>query len=266
MSEPYDYRGQAPSQAGRPQGWAGTSRMPTQALGAPPPDLQPSSDYRPYGQPDRPSGNRGSGGFGKDRSKLLDYALKGLGLVGVALVSGFLWFLIRNNPATPARAQTSPPASQTGLYAFQAYNNASTVTDCTDHASDKVKNYLAAHPCVSLTRSLFTASVAGQKVVTSVAVVRMDSAASAVALRKISDGNGTGHVHDLVEDGVVIPGGPHSLQNAGYFSKVKGARLIIVMTEYVDGNADTKTNLDANDTTLRGVSSDAAKQGLGGSG
>jgi hypothetical protein len=241
--------------------------MPTQSLGAPAPDLQPSSGYPPYGQPDRPSGGRGSGGSGKDRSKLLDYTLKGLGLLGVALVSGFLWFLIRNNPATPAQAQTAPPASQSVLYAFQAYSNSTTVTDCTTHATDKVKNYLVTHPCDSLTRSLFTASMTnGQKVVTSVAVVRMDGTVAAAALRKISDGEGTGHVKDLVEDGVVIPNGPQSLQNGGYYSKVKGDRLIIVMTEYVDGGADTLGNLNANDSALRAVSADAAKQGLGGSG
>jgi hypothetical protein len=241
--------------------------MPTQSVGAPPSDLQSNVDYRPYGQPDRPSGGRGPGGPGSDRSKLLDYTLKGLGLVGVALVAGFLWFLIRNNPAPQAPVQTAPATTQAGLYAFQAYSNATTVTNCADHATDKVQNYLAANPCVSLTRSLFTASMAnGQKVVTSVAVVRMDSAATAAALRQISDGNGTGHVKDLVEDGVVIPNGPSSLQDAGYYSKVRGARLIIVMTEYVDGSADTAGNLNANDNALRGVSADAAKQGLGGSG
>jgi hypothetical protein len=241
--------------------------MPTQSLGAPAPDLQSSSGYPPYGQPDRPTGGRGPGGPGKDRSKLLDYTLKGLGLVGVALVAGFLWFLIRNNPATPSQAQTAPPTSQAGLYAFQAYSNSTTVSDCTTHSTDKVKNYLAAHPCDSLTRSLFTASMTnGQKVVTSVAVVRMNSSASAAGLKRVSDGNGTGHIKDLVEDGVVIPNGPSSLQNAGYYSKVRGDRLIIVMTEYVDGNADTPGNLNANDNALRAVSADAAKQGLGGSG
>ncbi|HEY3752675.1 MAG TPA: hypothetical protein VGL80_26115 [Pseudonocardiaceae bacterium] len=241
--------------------------MPTQSLGAPAPDLQSSSGYPPYGQPDRPSGGRRPGGIGNDRSKLLDYTLKGLGLVGVALVSGFLWFLIRNNPATPSQAQTAPPTSQAGLYAFQAYSNVATGSDCTDHASDKVKNYLAAHPCTSLTRSLFTATLSnGQKVVTSVAVVRMDTSATATGLKKISDGEGTGHVHDLVEDGVVIPNGPNSLQNGGYYSKVRGDRLVIVMTEYYDGASDTEGNLNANDSALRAVSADAAKQGLGGSG
>jgi hypothetical protein len=93
----------------------------------------------------------------------------------------------------------------------------------------------------------------------------MDNAADAKALQQVSDGNGTGHVKDLVEDGVVIPSGPNSLQNGGYFSAVRGSRVLIVMTEYVDGTQDTTSNLDSadNSRTLRGVSQDAARQGIG---
>jgi hypothetical protein len=231
-----------------------------QALGAPPPDLQ-AQQYQP---PGRPTGGPGQQRPKPDRSKLLDYSLKGLGLLGVALIAGFLWFLIRNNPAQPAPVQSAPPTSTTGVYAFQAYHGATDETDCAGHSTGLVRNYLAAHSCAGLIRSLYTASLTnGQKVVTSVAVVRMASASSAEALRQISDENGSGHVKDLVEDGVVIPGGPGTLQDAGYYSMVKGSRLIVVMTEYVDGAMDNKANLNASDTALKAVSKDAANQGIG---
>lgn len=268
MSEPYDYRAPAPPQAGRPQGWTGTSQMPSSALGAPPPE---TSDYTAYGPPDRVTGRGGPGGSGgrfkPDRTKLVDYTLKCLGLVGVALASGFLWYLIRNNPAQEPLTHPAPPSSPAGVYAFQPYSNPSTVTDCVPHASNDVLRYLESNPCVSLRRSLFTTTLAGNtKVITSVAVVRMPTATAAAQLRRISDGNGTGHIKDLVEQGVVVPNGPMTLQDGGYFSELRGARVVIVMTEFVDGGKDGKDNLSANDKALRAVSKDAATQGIGGSG
>ena len=234
-----------------------------QALGAPPPDM-PTSDYQqPYSYDRQPTGG-GRGGFRPDRSKLLDYTLKGLGLVGVALVSGFIWFLIRNNPAQP-QAHTSGPAGPAGVYAFQPYSGApSTDIDCAAHSTDKLRVFLESHPCVSLRRSLFTTMLTGgHKVITSVAVVRMPTPTDAAQLQALSDGDDTGHIQDLVEEGTVVPGGPTSLQNAGYHSTLRGTRLVIVMTEYVDGNLDTAGNLDRHDKALKAVSADAAKQGVG---
>jgi hypothetical protein len=252
VSEPYDYRAPAPAPPGRPQGWSGTSRMPTQA--------PPEYGYPPVGPPQRTQQPRDP----ERRAKIIDYGLKGLGLLGVALVSGLLWYLIRNNPA-PAGGAAAPPPSQTaGLYQFPPYQPAATESDCAGHATNKVRFYLQQHPCVSLTRSLYTTSLAdSQKVVTSIAVVRMDTAAAARGLQQESDGNGTGHVKDLVEDGVVIPGGPKSLQDGGYYSAVRGNRVIIAETEYVDGTQDTPSNLNSNNHMLLGVSQDAVKQGIG---
>ncbi len=292
MSDPYNYRPSAPPQQGRPQGWTGTSKMPMQALGAPPPDLQPSTGYggpyqsqyggqppyggsqpRPGGRPvaggrpvtgGRPAARGGPGNFFKDRGKLADYTLKGLGLLGVALVAGFLWFLIRNDPATPNQANTNQQQQTGGQYTFTPYQQPSTVTNCAAHATDQVQAYLQQHPCTGMTRSLYTTSLSGDdKVVTSIAVVHMDNANAARGLKRVSDGNATGHVKDLVEDGVVIPNGPKGLQDAGYYSKVKGSDVVIIMTEYVDINMDSAANLNTNDTTLKAVSSDAAKQGIG---
>jgi hypothetical protein len=53
------------------------------------------------------------------------------------------------------------------------------------------------------------------------------------------------------------------LQDAGYFSVVKGNRVIIVMTEFVDGTLDHGDTLKSADSSLRAVSKDAATQGIG---
>jgi hypothetical protein len=232
--------------------------MPMQALGAPPPDLAPEYSYPPpVRRPEPPKGR-------VPRGKALDYGLKGLGLLGVALVSGLLWFLIRNNPAPAGQALAPPPSQSGGVYQFQPYHGATTDPDCAAQSTDRVKLFLQQHSCVSLTRSLYTAALPdSEKVITSVVVVRMDSAADASALRILSDGNGTGHVKDLVEAGVVIPGGPSDLQEGGYFSVVRGSRVVVVMTEYVDGSQDNTANLSSSNQALRAVSQDAAKQGIG---
>lgn len=240
--------------------------MPTQALGPPPPELR-KSEYRSYPPQSAPRPpRRGGRRLGADRSRLADWTLKGLGLLGVALVSGFLWYLIRNNPAAPNQPQTTPPASTTGVYSFQPYAGPSTVTDCSAHATNSVRAYLAAHPCVEMTRTLFTASLPdGSKVITSIAVIRMHDAQLAQGLRTESDKTGSGHIKDLVEDGTVIPNGPTSLKDGGYYSEVKGTRMILAMTEYVDATQDTASSLNTNNGTLVGVSQDATKQGIGGS-
>lgn len=228
--------------------------MPTQA--------PPEYGYPPVGPPPQHSPQQPRDP--ERRAKVIDYGLKGLGLLGVALVSGLAWYLIRNNPAPQGGSVAQPPSQPVGVYQFQPYQPATAVTDCVAHATNRVQAYLEQHGCVSLTRSLYTTSLPNsEKVVTSVAVVRMDSAAAAKGLQSISDLNGTGHVKDLAEDGVVIPGGPASLQDGGYFSAVRGNRVVIVETEYVDATQDTKGNLTSSNKTLRAVSQDAEKQGIG---
>lgn len=272
MSEPYDYRAPAPSQPGRPQGWTGTSRMPTQSLGATPQDLPRTSDYGQYPPAPRrgPGGPRRPQGGPPPRSKALDYTLKGLGLLGIAVVSGLLWFLIRNNPAKPHQADNTPPPAPTGKYQFDPFQGQTTVSDCAAHSTGAVANFLKNDSCTSLTRSLYTTTLDGtQKVATSVAVVQMTSQGEAESLKSVSDEDNSGHVKDLIEDGVAtIPDGPSSLQLAGYESKVKGDKLIIVMTEYADKTMDASSNLNkkSTDDTLKAVSTDAIDQGLGMSG
>ncbi|HWC79192.1 MAG TPA: hypothetical protein VG756_04430 [Pseudonocardiaceae bacterium] len=285
----------------------GTSRLPMQALGAPPSDLPPAAPssytgYQPvppqqqqqqYGQQQSqypPSGPRpvqyppsgpqqsqyppsgpqpiqqrpggAGGGSGGGRSKTMDYALKGLGLLGVAVVSGFLYWLFMHGSSTSVTADNGT-GQDSGTYQFAGFHGTALDSNCQAHATDQVQKFLQSHQCQLLTRSLYTTSLSdGEEVVTSVAVVKLANASQASQLRQISDGNATGHVKDLVEENVSsIPGGPTNLENGGYASEVHGNSVIIAVTEFTDKAKDTKANLKSASGSLAAVSKDALRLG-----
>lgn len=224
----------------------------------------PQGQPRPqYGPPTPQRGMPGPGG--RPKSKAMDYTMKGLGLLCVAVVSGFAWYLIRNNPA-PATTLTMPsPSSSAGVYNFQPYNGKDTVTDCAGHSTARVQNYFQQTPCTSLTRAVYTTSLPNNdRVITCVEVVQMGTAAQASALNTLSRSDNSGHVQDQVEDKVtVVPNGPTNLENGGYASEAKGAKVIIAVTEYFNGSQDAGPNLKAQKSTLDGVSMDALRLGEG---
>ena len=264
MSEPhYQHRPPAQSQPSRPQGLRGTSRLPMQALGAPPSDLPPAApqSYTSYAPvpPGPPSGRPGGA---PGRSKVMDYTLKGLGLLGVAVLSGFLWWLFQHGGTPPAQS-TQGSGQNTGVYQFVAFHDPTMDSSCADHSTNQVQAFLKQHECVQLTRALYTTTLSdGSQVVTSVAVVKMSSASLAQQLKNYSDGTNTGHVKDLVEEGAsTIPGGPRNLENGGYSSTLSGSSVVIAITEYKDKDKDTAANLNANDATLAAVSKDALRLG-----
>jgi hypothetical protein len=249
-----------------PQGRSpyGTSLMPMQALGAPPPDLHSGGfpaqqgPRPPLGQPQPNRPNQ------PGRSKAMDYTLKGLGLLGVALVSGFLWWLTHNQ--APVQTQnTSQPSQHTGKYSFTPYVTQSVVGDCPNHATNQVASFLQSHQCVSLTRSLWTATLPdGDHVLTSVAVVKMSNAGAAAKLDQVSNASDSGHVKDQVEEGYPVPNGPTNLQNGGYASKAIGSEDVIVMTEFQNGAEDNGLSKQtAAKNELLAVSEDALNQAIG---
>lgn len=240
--------------------------MPMQALGAPPPDLHsgafpvqqgPAQSNAQNLAQQRPEPRPG-------RSKAMDYTLKGLGLLGVAVVSGFLWWLTHNQPPVQT-SNTAPPAQQTGKYSFTPYVDKAVVGDCANHATKQVQTFLQNHQCVSLSRSLWTAKLPdGDQVLTSVAVVKMGSPANATKLDQISDAENSGHVRDQVEEGYPVPNGPSNLQDGGYASKAFGGEDVIVMTEFFNGNEDKNLGSQtAAKNELYAVSQDALNQKIG---
>jgi hypothetical protein len=228
-----------------------------QALGAPPADLPPAqagyTAYRPV-PPAPESGPRG-------RSKVMDYTLKGLGLLGVAVLSGFLWWLFRHGSAPGQQADNQ--GQNAGVYQFATYHGQALDSDCAAHSTEQVQRFLQQHPCQLLTRSLYTATLPdGDEVITAVAVVKMPDASQAAQLRQISDANETGHVKDLVEEGAsTIPGGPTNVEDGGYDSELSGNNVIISVTEFMSKAKDTRANLAAAKPTLVAVCKDALRLG-----
>jgi hypothetical protein len=236
--------------------------MPMQALGAPPPDLH-SGGFAAQQGPPRQTPPRPGQQSRPGRSKAMDYTLKGLGLLGVAVVSGFLWWLTHNQP--PVQTQnTAPPQQHAGAYAFTPYVAQTVVGDCASHARSQVSEFLQSHQCVSLSRSLWTATLPdGDRVLTSVAVVKMSDAADAAKLDQISSASGSGHVKDQVEEGYPVLNGPTNLENGGYDSAPDGRSEVIVTTEFFNGAEDKTPIQTAAKNELNAVSKDALSQKIG---
>jgi hypothetical protein len=229
-----------------------------QALGGPPPDLQ-EPGYGQYSQESYPAPPGPPA-----RSTTMDYLLKGLGLLGVAIVSGFLWWFF-HRPSTPTEHAAPPPAQVQGKYQFVPFHANVVDTTCTDHATEQVKTFFSQHPCQKLTRALYTTTFNGQVVVTSVIQVQMASASDAKALNALGLKDYSGHVQDLVEDHTAtVQGGPSGLEAAGYKSAVSGTTVTISTTEYQDGTQDSAANLGKKsvDDALKTVSLDAINQKL----
>jgi hypothetical protein len=194
----------------------------------------------------------------------MDYTLKGLGLLGVALVSGFVWFLTHNE--APVTTQNSNQSTQhAGKYSFTQFEAASVVGDCADHATGEVQTYLQSHPCLSLTRSLWTTALSdNDKVLVSVEVVKMPSAAEAAQLDKIGEASSSGHVLDQVEEGYPVPDGPKGVQDGGYKSSAQGQYEVIATAEYYTGSEDVGlAHQPAAKNALYPVCQDALNQKIG---
>lgn len=238
-----------------------------QALGAPPPDLHSGPFPAQQGPAQQGPGQRGPQQSPppapQGRSKAMDYTLKGLGLLGVALVSGILWFLTHNE--APVQTQNQGQTTQhTGKYSFTPYVAAQTAGQCASHATSQVAAFLQSHPCQSLTRSLWTTQLPdGNKVLASVAILKMGSASDAAQIDKIGQESKSGHVQDLVEEGYPVPNGPTNLENGGYQSDADGQYEVIVVAEFATGTEDA--HLSGNQPAkaeLNAVCKDALAQKL----
>ncbi|MCK2254390.1 hypothetical protein [Crossiella sp. S99.1] len=180
----------------------------------------------------------------------VNYAVKGLGLVGVAILSGLLWVAFQ--PSLVVGTPTTPPGVP--AYQFQAHAEHRD-TDCRKRAYGVVAEFLSSSKCQQVARSLHTTSTAdGAKVVVSISVVRMADSKSAVELNQLASRDKTGNITDLLRDGYTVPDGPRKLTGAGYASTVTGSVVTIVESDFfTEGRAD----LDL----LKAISTDALRFG-----
>ncbi|WP_236791766.1 hypothetical protein [Amycolatopsis sp. GM8] len=167
----------------------------------------------------------------RGRSRLF----KALGLVAVAVVAGLVWWLIRHEPAAPV---AQAPAKE---FAFTAAEGPVAATDCTAKSTGEVKKWLGAHPCLGLSRALYTTTAGGTKVLVSVVVVKTSTSDEAKELKAIADRDGTGNINDLVTDGTAKISGAPKLLDGKYAARAEGNRLAIVLSAFFGGKQDQTT-------------------------
>ncbi|MGH3905562.1 MAG: hypothetical protein ACRDTE_15465 [Pseudonocardiaceae bacterium] len=159
--------------------------------------------------------------------------------VVLALVSAALWAGSQPEVIAGRASPADPPAvtvrTLPGL--DLAARATRTDTDCAAHSYGRVQAFMAANPCLSVRRALYTGTESGQPVVVAVSTVEMASESDAAELQKLADTNGTGNVADLLRDGVTFEGAPSELHDASYASQRRGSVLVIVEAAVVSGAA-----------------------------
>jgi hypothetical protein len=116
---------------------------------------------------------------------------------------------------------------------------------CAGNAYGTVADFFATTDCAGLARALYSTDVGGRPVVVSVSVADMGEESGALALRALTDRNGSGNVSDLLREGVRYPGGPAQLSGAEYASAVSGSTVTIVETAWAGpGSTGSTADLD----------------------
>jgi hypothetical protein len=164
-------------------------------------------------------------------------AVKGAGLVAIAVVSGLLWYLIvHTDPPPVADQQPSPTAG----YDFVLAEGPVVATDCVAKSYGKTKQFFDDTNCKRLSRAIYTGKSDGRPVLVSVVLVTMPDAAKADQLKTLTDTDGTGNVTDLVKDGTYkTKGGLKLSDEAGqYQSSVSGDSITIVLAKFLDQHPD----------------------------
>ncbi|AXX33160.1 hypothetical protein APASM_5795 [Actinosynnema pretiosum subsp. pretiosum] len=191
-----------------------------------------------------------------------------IGLVGIAVVSGLVWMMFQSGegPKSSSGSPTPSSASQVpaGEFEFTPSTQAPAPrrdAECASHAYGQAKDFFTKTPCEELIRALYTTTAAagGAKVHTSVAVVRMKSAADATALMELTNRDGTGNVNDLVKDGAVKVDGITTLGGGGYASTLSDRDVVIVESDTAKADNTGAGHIDL----MRRISADALRLAAG---
>jgi hypothetical protein len=184
-----------------------------------------------------------------------DYLLRGGGMLAVAVVTGMLWYLTHADTPPPSKdaAPSQPSAPQT-KYTYQTLTGPVTESECSTHATGKVKASFVASPCTQMTRYIYSTTVNGTTIYSAMSVVTMPTADQAAALDSLVQQDNTGNVKDLIADkkytidGLARPA--YGLSGGGFKSTHNGNTVTIVES------FDLKKQLPTQ-TTLKDVSADA---------
>jgi hypothetical protein len=166
-------------------------------------------------------------------------ALRGAGLVAIAVISGLLWFLIRHDSGSD-EPTAQPPAQNTGQYTFTKVAGPVRSTDCVAKSYGKTKEFFQDNSCQSLVRALYTTDSGGAKALVSVVLVGMPDSTKAKALKTLTEEDNTGNVTDLVQDKTFAGTGTPKVSgsDAAYAARVEGANVTIVLGDFYDKHKD----------------------------
>ncbi|WP_436491814.1 hypothetical protein [Actinokineospora sp. HUAS TT18] len=184
------------------------------------------------------------------------FAVKAAGLAAVLALLGFgVWALLGDGeqapPAQPQAVESQfTRAAQPPAAVFDS--------DCANHAYGATKRFLAGTTCQQLTRALFTSQTEdGRTVHSSVAVVRMQSAADARQLFDLVRQENTGSVMDLVRERALVVPGLDRLSRGGFAAGINGADVVIVESDTARPGPDQQ----AHRAEMKRISTDALRLG-----
>lgn len=182
---------------------------------------------------------------------------RALVLVGVAVASGFVWWVLQ--PTDPIDKPVAQPQKSAGAYQFSSVPQLPEPvkdSDCAAHATSQTQAFLKKTPCLQLTRAFYTAKLPdGRTVYSSVSVVKMRTEDEARQLRELTQKDGTGNVKDLVLDKAVSVPPLTTLANGGYASEQRGQEVVIVESDSPSRGTDA---LEHN-KEMKKVSADAIR-------
>lgn len=182
---------------------------------------------------------------------------KALALVGVAVVSGFVWWVLQ--PSNPVDGPVGQPQKTAGEFEFTAVAQLPEPvkdSDCAAHATGQTQAFFKNTPCIQLTRAFYTAKLPdGRTVYSSVSVVKMKSSDEARQLRELTQKDGTGNVKDLVLDKAISLPPLTTLANGGYASEQRDQEVVIVESDSPVRGSDAL----AHNKEMKKVSMDALR-------
>lgn len=182
----------------------------------------------------------------------MTWAMRVLGLVAVAVLSGVVyWYIdINDKPAGGGAGQQTTAAPREGVYDFAVHPQVPKPrpdNDCPGHAYGKTKTFLAQPGvCTKLVQAGYTTMVGDREVLITVSVLHLASPEKALELQELTQKNQTGNVKDLVLQKVIKVDGLESLANGGgYHSRVEGAVITIVEGDFTKRGPKDEKTLDA---------------------
>ncbi len=199
------------------------------------------------------------------------WSLRGLGLLAVAVLSGFIWWYVHGESPRPSTVPGTSTAPPSGQFAFTPAEQASEPrrdSSCAEHAYGQIKTFFQTTACDQLTRALYTTTAPdGRKVYTNLSVVRMRTADDAAKLRELTDKDGTGNVNDLVREKIVKLPPLTSLSAGAGYKAVQQDRNVIVVESDFDPSVK-RGDKKADETVLDAISEDVIRlaNNIGGQG